>query len=126
MPARLRQSALASLASPQARQWLGLGPGLTPSFDDACIGLMAVCRAAGKPAPFTLTDFSATTDVSARYLRLAREGYFCEPLCMLAEALFGRGKRADVRRGVRRLAAYGATSGKDILRGVGVGLAMLL
>ena len=126
MPPRAREAALAALTTPQAPQWLGLGPGLTPSFDDACVGLLAVCRAAGKPAPFQFTDFSATTDVSARYLRLAQEGYFCEPLCELAEALFSPGKSAGVRQRVIRMAAYGATSGKDVLRGVGAGLNLLL
>lgn len=105
----------AALLAGDAQRWLGLGPGLTPAFDDACVGAMAVCRAGGWPVPFTLCDLSVTTDVSARYLRLAQEGFFGQPLGDAVEALFSG---VDIVGSLRRLAAVGATSGHDMLRGM--------
>jgi hypothetical protein len=118
LPPAVRAQAEAALTDETARRWLGLGGGLTPSFDDACVGVMALCRALGRPAPFELEDMSATTDVSARYLRLAREGYFGQPLWNLMRALF----RGGVSKAVGELLAVGASSGADMLHGVAVAL----
>lgn len=115
IPDRRRIQALAALTGPDAQRWLGLGCGLTPSFDDACVGAIAVCRAAGIPVPFRLTDFSATTDVSAHYLKLAYEGYFGEPVCTMIKALYGQG---DLSTAISALLSVGATSGADMLRGM--------
>lgn len=114
-PPRLLERARQALQNEQAQQYLGLGSGLTPSFDDACVGVMALCRAMGRPAPFHLKDVSQTTDVSARYLHLAREGYFGEPLIRLMDALYGTG---DLSESVGQLLAVGATSGSDMLYGI--------
>lgn len=114
-PPRLLERARQALQNEQARSYLGLGSGLTPSFDDACVGVMALCRAMGRPAPFRLEDLSQTTDVSARYLRLAKEGYFGEPLHRLMDALYGAG---NLPESVRQLLAVGATSGSDMLYGI--------
>lgn len=114
-PPGLLERARQALQNEQAQQYLGLGSGLTPSFDDACVGVMALCRAMGRPAPFHLEDVSQTTDVSARYLRLAKEGYFGEPMLNLMDALYGVGSLPER---VEQLLAVGATSGSDMLYGI--------
>lgn len=114
-PPKLLERARQALQNEQAQNYLGLGSGLTPSFDDACVGVMALCRAMGRPPPFHLKDVSQTTDVSARYLHLAREGYFGEPLLRLMDALYGAG---DLPESVEQLLAVGATSGSDMLYGI--------
>lgn len=115
LPPAVRVDALAALRAGDGRRYLGLGPGLTPAFDDACVGAMAARRALGIAAPFRLAALERTTDVSARYLRLATEGYFGEPLCALVAALFGHGAITPALAG---LTAVGATSGLDMLAGV--------
>ena len=76
---------------------------------------MAVCRAMGQAAPFVLTCLEDTTDVSARYLLLAKEGYFGQPVVDVMDALYGRGSLA---RAIPDLLAVGATSGSDMLWGM--------
>ena len=119
LPAPLRAHAVHALTTSDAPDFIGLGPGLTPSFDDACVGVMAAYRALGLKAPFVIKKLNATTDVSARYLRLAEEGYFGEPLRQLLFALFGRG---SVRDALFRLLEVGATSGADMAFGVAAAL----
>ncbi|NLI22460.1 MAG: DUF2877 domain-containing protein [Clostridiales bacterium] len=115
LPASLCRQACEAVAAGDARRWLGLGPGLTPAFDDLCVGAMAARRALGDRRAFPLPDLSRTTEISARYLTLAAEGYFSEPLCDVVAALFGNG---DLGRSVGRLASVGATSGADMLTGI--------
>ncbi len=115
MPPAMRQRVDRALVSADAPGLLGLGGGLTPSFDDACVGVLAVCRALNIAAPFSLTDISRTTDVSGRYLRLAWEGYFGEAVGHVITALFCKG---DLPRAVWRLCQIGATSGCDMLYGM--------
>ncbi len=115
LPADIRQSAGRALLTNDAPRYIGLGFGLTPCFDDACVGVMAVCRAMGRNAPFTISDYSATTDISARYLRLAAEGYFSGPVTALIDALFTGGSIAPR---LEDLLAVGATSGSDIVYGM--------
>lgn len=116
LPAVVREAALAMLCTGNAQRWLGLGPGLTPAFDDACIGAMAICRAAGRPAPLGALDVGVTTDVSARYLTLAMEGYFSQAVCDVVGALHSMG--APLNACVHVLAQHGATSGRDTLYGM--------
>jgi hypothetical protein len=113
LPQALRRRAERAIVRGGEKLW-GLGRGLTPAFDDACIGAMAIYRAFGRPAPFR-PDLSATTDISARYLRLAAEGYFGEAVLDVVDALCGEG---DMEKSVCALARVGATSGSDMLRGM--------
>ncbi len=115
IPRPRRERALKALCTADAPAYIGLGCGLTPSFDDACTGVLAVYRAAGLPAPFTIRDFSVTTDVSARYLRLAQEGYFGDVLIRLIDAV---AENSDIPGRLRELLAVGATSGADIAMGM--------
>ena len=117
VPEPRRENAVAALCAENAPDYIGLGPGLTPSFDDACTGVMAVYAAAGQKLPYTLTDrdLANTTDVSARYLRLAREGYFGEAIIRVIDAIRGVG---SVRQRALEVEWIGATSGRDILFGM--------
>ncbi len=115
IPGRRGQMALEALGTPDAPEYIGLGPGLTPSYDDALIGFTALCRAEGAPLPFALKGFDVTTAVSARYLRLASEGFFTGPVIRMAVALAGNG---DFSAAVREITAVGATSGADALLGM--------
>lgn len=106
-----------ALCSDEAERYVGLGQGLTPSYDDALVGVMAVKRLLGKRIPFVLTPtvWNQTTEISARYLRLAQKGYFGELIWNLAYALCGKG---DVIDAIGQLLQIGATSGRDILFGM--------
>lgn len=119
LPASLRRRAEQALLEGRWQSFLGLGSGLTPSFDDACVGMAAVCTAIGRPLAL-LEDLSVTTDVSAHYLRLAAKGYFGQPLLSLIHALWNNA--AGLAAAVRALEAVGATSGSDMIYGVRLAL----
>jgi hypothetical protein len=102
---------------------LGLGIGLTPSGDDYLVGLLAGMEAAGDPARFGLAEAigrqapARTTAISAASLRHAARGAFSERLHDLLLAL-ARGDVAGLETPIRRVMAYGATSGTDTLVGL--------
>ena len=118
-PSALRNRADAALLEGRWQEFLGLGSGLTPSFDDACVGMAAVYTAVGCPIP-PLSDLAVTTDVSARYLQLAQEAYFGQPLLDLIHALWQ--DESALQEAVHHLEAVGATSGRDMLYGVRLAL----
>lgn len=118
-PSALRNRADAALLEGRWQEFLGLGSGLTPSFDDACVGMAAVYTAVGCPIPL-LSDLAVTTDVSARYLQLAQEAYFGQPLLDLIHALWQ--DESALQEAVHHLEAVGATSGRDMLYGVRLAL----
>ncbi|MDH4075263.1 MAG: DUF2877 domain-containing protein [Acidimicrobiia bacterium] len=116
------------------RSLIGAGPGLTPSGDDAVVGLVAALQRAGTPeqvsAPLgrlrSLVPplLPRTTTVSGHYLRLALNGHIGEHLAGLVDACV-----ADRRSHgplVERVLRAGATSGADALVGVAVGLEMII
>lgn len=104
-----------------ARRLVGLGPGLTPSGDDALAGVEAALHVAGHPlAGFlhaTLADIDRrTTMVSAAMLRHAARGDAPERLhrlmaTVLAPSPVGLGDT------IRAMVDWGATSGADTLAG---------
>jgi hypothetical protein len=128
---------------------VGLGKGLTPSADDALVGMMAVvgeARAYGclagtgwpeKPAPdgdqavvdnvmaFVALINGRTTDVSLKYLRCAAEGRFSEVLLNLVAALF-EGASRNWEGLIAAVAQVGGTSGLDMLHGAALGCRSLL
>jgi hypothetical protein len=115
------------------RALVGNGPGLTPSGDDALVGLLAVLHRVGptelcSDALRLLAEsldalLCRTTTIGAHYLRLAIDGHFGEHLTDLVDALgSGNGVRAEQ---VARVRATGATSGADALVGVVAGLRLL-
>lgn len=113
-------------AAAAARSLIGLGPGLTPSGDDAIAGIEAALHALGHPAAgflaTALDDVVArTTDVSAALLRHAARGEFSERIHRLIAALLGE-DTAAIPLAIERAVAWGATSGADCLIGVLAGL----
>ena len=108
---------------------VGLGPGLTPSGDDALVGLLAALHRlapAGDASlallgPAVARHLHRTGDISAHYLRLAVAGHVGERLVALCDAL-ARGVDRDVDTAAAAVAATGATSGADALLGVVAGV----
>jgi hypothetical protein len=105
---------------------VGRGVGLTPSGDDAIVGILAVLHrcAPSAVAAGPIDALSAalapvldrTTAISAHFLRLALRGEFGERLVSVVDACCSpSGPDPDV---VDRLLATGATSGADALVGV--------
>jgi len=100
---------------------IGLGVGLTPSGDDALVGMLAVLAGAGVapdalrqllPGPGELPEL--TTSVSVTALRLAAGGEFSAPVRdVLAASSVGA-----LAVAVGQLRGYGATSGCDTLAGM--------
>ena len=108
---------------------VGRGPGLTPSGDDALVGMLAVLHRLGPAGGFTELLGAAVTgqlhrtgDISAHYLRLAAAGHFGERLIVLCDAL---ARERDVEVATAAVVATGATSGADALLGVVSGVAVL-
>ncbi len=123
LPSDYKKKVTDALCSGELSRYIGLGAGLTPSFDDACVGYMGICRAFGvkiMPIKFEDTD---TTDISLRYLKLAQQGYFGEPICNIISSFTGEG---DLRSSIEALMAVGATSGCDMLYGMKLAIKTLL
>lgn len=103
---------------------VGLGPGLTPSGDDAICGFLlgrglagARSRADAAVARVAASAWGRTSDVSAQFLSLAARGRHGEALLGVAEALLSGGG-GGVLAAVDRCLAQGATSGADALLGL--------
>lgn len=110
---------------------VGLGPGLTPSGDDALVGLLAVLHRlapgdarAGLLRRAVEAQLHRTGDVSAHYLGLAAAGHAGERLVALCDAL-SAGTRSGVEAAAAAVVATGATSGADALLGVVSGLRLV-
>jgi hypothetical protein len=132
-----RSSALEGTARPRAqrlRAWLigdapppvdllGLGPGLTPSGDDVLCGMLVALRAVGQAgmapelyAALAAAAPTATSPISAAFLRAAAEGLGCEALhAAIAAVLEGQADAVRDRAGA--LGRIGHTSGWDALAG---------
>ena len=126
------------LVSSSLRALVGSGPGATPSGDDALVGLLAVLHRVGHSERSTvpLRQLRAmiprlvdrTTTISAHYLGLALAGHFGEHLTNLVDACVcdtcvdDRGLECAL---VARVCETGATSGRDALVGVAVGLELI-
>lgn len=99
----------------------GRGPGLTPSGDDVLYGFSLVLVAFGKGSDWlaAMREMSlskATTDISLSYLRALLQGYASSVMCDLVRALDMR-EQELIERIVATAAAFGHTSGRDILQG---------
>ena len=99
-------------------QIVGLGKGLTPSTDDAIVGMLAIFYAAGNvPSCFIRSDtLTRTTDVSAKYLQCAQEGFFSQRLLNVFEASLK--SQTATNDAFNRLAEWGASSGSDTIWGM--------
>ncbi|GHU73195.1 hypothetical protein AGMMS49992_11000 [Clostridia bacterium] len=120
LPDAIGLRAVRAIASGDIADVIGLGAGLTPSVDDAAVGWAAFQAAKGKAWTIDETELNRTTDVSAKYLRLASEGFFSEALTLLMDAVFGSG---DLARAMADTASIGATSGADMLFGIAIACA---
>jgi hypothetical protein len=113
---------------------VGRGPGLTPSGDDALVGLLAVLHRLAPAGDGALAEplcraveqnMHRTGDISAHYLRLAAGGHFGERLIALCDALAAV-THDEVQAAAAAVAATGATSGADALLGVVSGVRLVL
>ncbi len=118
----------------------GAGRGLTPSADDALLGVMAAYTGAVSGGVLDLISkkrylsdaavdvarlddvlTGRTTDISMKYLCCAQEGRFSDAMAELAGCMFLSNTDAVAFRSmIMAAAAYGATSGADMLTGVAV------
>ena len=102
---------------------LGLGPGLTPSGDDLLCGVLVALHAVDQTdmaralyAEIAKAAPSATSPLSAAFLRAAAEGLGCEALhAAIAAVLEGQSEALAGR--VEALGRVGHTSGWDALAG---------
>lgn len=116
-------------AAVAAASLVGLGPGLTPSGDDALVGMAAAVTAMAAPDTLDATFLtpvadaapSQTTMVSATFLRHASAGRFSASVHRLMGVLVGPDASA-AQATIERCVAYGATSGADLLVGIFMGL----
>jgi hypothetical protein len=105
---------------------IGAGPGSTPSGDDVVVGVLAGLRASGhspqvdRVAHRTQALLDRTTSASRMYLRAAAEGRFADRVHQLLEGL---ASPQAASAAARRAAAWGATSGLDLLAGILAGAA---
>jgi hypothetical protein len=103
----------------------GLGPGLTPSGDDALTGIVFGLRAALGPAiePFAIPAGEAARGgaVGRDALAFAARGQVLAPVHALISAIVD-GNAMQARAAARAVAAVGETSGADLLVGLGWGL----
>jgi hypothetical protein len=106
---------------------VGLGPGLTPSADDALVGVLCLLSAK-QVLPPDLREYmarwlrtkggAATTDVSMSYLRLAVDGEFSTPVARVVGCLTKSSSQGELDESVRALSELGAESGMDTALGV--------
>ncbi|MBE5771273.1 MAG: bifunctional 4-hydroxy-2-oxoglutarate aldolase/2-dehydro-3-deoxy-phosphogluconate aldolase [Clostridiales bacterium] len=93
------------------KKWpIGLGKGTTPAGDDAIVGVLSIFG--WNCSLLTPALLDRTTDISARYLRCAQEGYFSAPVQRVVQELS--------LAAMEELAQFGATSGADMLLGMAV------
>jgi hypothetical protein len=138
---------LAALADPRddalesaLTRIIGLGAGLTPSGDDAIVGMLGVLHRVCAPSTAaTLLGrlhrtvppvLERTTPISAHYLRLALRGAFSERLTALLDTVAEGPERGALHDGrldaaIDAVVAVGATSGADALAGVTLTLDVL-
>lgn len=124
-----RKSELAGRLRPLFGEFVGLGPGLTPSGDDFLLGLVAAARAfgpdcgdeTGAEVAGEVADAAATVRQSHYMLKAASRGHFPEPVlemvAELGQAALG-GRRSGLSEATRNLLALGSTSGQDMLAGI--------
>lgn len=103
----------------------GLGPGLTPSGDDALAGILFAIRAAAggtiEPRTALVAGSARTGPIPRAFLAWAARGQALQPAHdLLLAAVAGDGE--GTTRAARALGAVGGTSGTDFLLGLAWGL----
>ena len=102
----------------------GLGPGLTPSGDDALAGLLLAARLRSPATEDHLVRLARGVDshqISRSFLLWAARGQSLEPVhrCLMA---LGAGDARAASAAAADLAAWGHTSGADLMLGLHLGL----
>lgn len=109
-------------------RFIGLGPGLTPSFDDIMVGIFAVLVSDHrfkpkieqlKTAMLALPLDALTTTISATFLKYALQGQFSLSVLNVIERL---NQHNYGHRAFHNLLNYGHTSGADLLLGIWLGI----
>jgi hypothetical protein len=103
----------------------GVGYGLTPSSDDAVVGILAAARSGIFGVEVPSMDISKTwkqlerltTDVSRKYLCCAVEGRFSDTLRNLLRTILIP-EKFDCKIYLQAVAEIGSTSGMDMLKGI--------
>lgn len=117
---------------------VGAGIGLTPSCDDAMVGVLAVllvwisCQDRGQESFYRLSSqlledlkkTKRTTAVSIKYLKNAVRGSFVQPLNRIVKWVM-TGCACQTAKEVSHMTAIGHSSGVDTLYGVLTGLNVL-
>lgn len=103
----------------------GCGEGLTPSSDDLLCGYLLCAsvargRDAAKKAAYRASE--RTNDISAALLRRAGDGLFSKDVLSLIETLSGDGTAEETNEALKRVAAFGSSSGCDFLTGLYFGI----
>lgn len=103
----------------------GFGYGLTPSSDDAVVGILAAAKSGLMGVEMPLPDSykiwsiidGRTTDVSRKYICCAVEGRFSEALGDLMRVFVNSGE-PEWKQYTETVSLIGSTSGMDMLRGI--------
>lgn len=99
----------------------GIGPGLTPSGDDALAGVLLVARllwgASSEPRLLGCVPRARTSELSVEFLLWAAQGQSVAPMHDLLRASV-EGRQDDALRCAQLLAHVGASSGADLCLGL--------
>ncbi|PWJ48764.1 DUF2877 domain-containing protein [Faecalicatena contorta] len=108
-------------------QWVGSGPGLTPSGDDYLTGILAADEIYHftclqfRDAIKNLLDQGYTTDVAANQLICAAEGAFSGSWIGFMKA-YVNADEGEMKKNFYKILSYGHTSGRDMFAGFLTGL----
>lgn len=118
----------AAEAGEAAARIAGCGVGLTPSSDDLLTGYMAMLHALsaigvlGEIAPIThaiaARAAQKTNRISGAFLLQSGAGYVSEDVLRLLQLLCSDSDAQQIERAAARVAAFGSTSGSDMLTGI--------
>lgn len=105
---------------------IGLGSGLTPSADDALLGILSVLEFHSKSGIELFDNLASiiysisenrTTDISRKYFKCACQKRFSLPLINVVRSLFEDDFKFDFPA-LAKLLNTGHSSGKDTMRGI--------
>lgn len=118
----------AAEAGEAAARIAGCGVGLTPSSDDLLTGYMAMLHALsaigvlGDVVPLTRAIAARaaqkTNRISGAFLLQSGAGYVSEDVLRLLQLLCSDSDAQQIERAAARVAAFGSTSGSDMLTGI--------
>ena len=109
------------------KKWVGCGPGLTPSGDDFLLGILFAdqmspfLRDTFKEELVKLADPAYTTFVSINQYFCAFQKLYCGSFLGFAEG-WKTDSRSLMAENIRRLLAFGHTSGRDMAAGLWTGM----